>query len=182
MRTRTRIILLVLFVVAVVVLARLTGLTDYLTVERIRALGTEAGAWGILAFVGAFTVGIFVHLPGWVFLSAAAVAYGPLKGATISVFAGVVAVTVTFCVVRAIGGKALAEIKNERFRKILAGLDRRPIRTIVILRTFMMVSPPLNYALALSPTSFRAYVVGSAVGLVVPIFVATYIANFVITS
>lgn len=180
MSNRARLVALALFVVAVLVAARLTGLTEWMSVERIRALGTDAGPWGLVAFVAAFSLGVFAHVPGWVFLSAAAVAYGPAFGAALSVVAGIIAVTVTFCVVRAIGGKPLADIKNARVRKILAGLDERPIRTIVFLRTFMMVSPPLNYALALSRTPFRAYVVGSAIGLVAPIVVSTYIASYVV--
>lgn len=181
MRTRVRVGLLVAFVVIVAGVARWTGLTELLTVDRIRTLGQEAGLWGAVAFVGAFTLGLFAQVPGWIFLSAAAVAYGPVQGAMLSIFAGIFGVTVTFCVVRAIGGEALSEVQHPRVRRLLDGLDRRPVRTIFLLRTFMMVSPPLNYALALSRTPLRAYVAGSAAGLVLPITVSTLVANCVLS-
>ena len=52
---------------------------------------------------------------------------------------------------------------------MMANLDRRPITTVVILRTLLFISPALNYALALSSLQFRHYLIGSVLGVIGPL-------------
>ena len=47
----------------------------------------------------------------------------------------------------------------------------RPLRTVVLLRIVLWMSPQLNYALALTGISFRNYLLGSAFGLIWPIVI-----------
>lgn len=159
-----------------VVLAR-TGWADHLSVDRIRAAADGAGLAGLAVFVGAFTVGLFAQVPGFVFITAAALAYGPAQGGLVALVGALVATSVSFVVVRLIGGRALDDVRHPRMQRLLDGLDRRPVRTIAVLRTFFQVAPPLNYALALSRTPFHAYLAGSAAGLVAPVFVLTTLAH-----
>ena len=62
-------------------------------------------------------------------------------------------------------------------RKILDRLDERPILTVVILRLIFVMSPPVNYALALSSLRFRDYLIGSLIGLPVPLIVLGLVAD-----
>ena len=48
-------------------------------------------------------------------------------------------------------------------------MDAYPLLSIVALRTVFQTAPPLNYSLALSGVQFRNYVVGTIVGLPIPI-------------
>jgi uncharacterized membrane protein YdjX (TVP38/TMEM64 family) len=52
-------------------------------------------------------------------------------------------------------------------------LHERPILTLTVLRAIILVSPPINYALALTRLSHRDYAIGSAIGLVLPVLVVT---------
>ncbi len=156
------------------------GLREALTQEAIRDLVAGAGVWGVLMYLGVFSGGTLVHLPGIAFLVGARIAWGPAMGMAIGYVGAVCAVTVSFLIVRGVGGKALAEIRWKPARRVLAGLERKPIRTLVALRTFFSVSPPLNYALALSPLRFRTYVVGSAIGLVVPVAFVVGLSDIVL--
>ena len=52
---------------------------------------------------------------------------------------------------------------------MLARLDERPVTTVIVLRTLLWLAPPLNYALALSSIRFRHYLIGSALGLLLPV-------------
>ena len=55
---------------------------------------------------------------------------------------------------------------------VAAGVaQERPVRSVALLRLVFWMFPPLNYALALSPVGLRDYVVGSALGLVLPLAV-----------
>jgi uncharacterized membrane protein YdjX (TVP38/TMEM64 family) len=146
-----------------------TGVTDHLTQDGIRALVAEAGVWGALVYVAVFTIGELVHVPGIVFVAAAAVAFGGVHGFLLALAAAVVSVSTSFFVVRAVGGRALTTVERPWVVKMLARLDARPIRTIAILRLVLWLAPPLNYALAMTSVSFRDYLIGSVLGLGPPV-------------
>jgi uncharacterized membrane protein YdjX (TVP38/TMEM64 family) len=60
-------------------------------------------------------------------------------------------------------------------RRILAQLDDHPIRTVILLRLILSMSPQVNYALALSSVRPRDFFVGSAVGLFAPVFALAFL-------
>ena len=60
---------------------------------------------------------------------------------------------------------------------MLARLDARPIRSIVLLRKLLQSVPALNYTLALSGVGFRSYLLGTALGL--PLSIALHGIFFV---
>jgi uncharacterized membrane protein YdjX (TVP38/TMEM64 family) len=54
---------------------------------------------------------------------------------------------------------------------LLGRLDAHPVRVVALLRVVLIHSPQLNYALALSSLRYRDYLLGSALGLVLPVAV-----------
>jgi uncharacterized membrane protein YdjX (TVP38/TMEM64 family) len=164
-----RLVLLAAIIVGLFVLARATGLSAYLSAERIRAVTAAAGLWGPVAFVILFCLGEFVHVPGVVFVAAAIVAYGRAGGGVLAFVGALTAVTVSFLVVRSIGGKPLGALRSSLARRILSHLEGHPVRTVFLLRLLLWMAPQLNYALALSTVRFRSYLLGTALGLLAPI-------------
>ena len=124
-------------------------------------------------------MGELVHIPGMIFVAAGILAWGQLGGFFVSLLGAVVSVSVSFWVVRALGGKALDRIDKPFMRKMLGRLHARPILTIFILRAIFWVAPPLNYALALSSVRFRDYLVGSTAGLVIPVGLAALVFDLI---
>jgi uncharacterized membrane protein YdjX (TVP38/TMEM64 family) len=154
--------LLVAVLAALALGARALGLIQHLTPDGLRALAAGSGLYGMLVFVAAFTGGTLIQVPGLVFVGA------------------VIAVTANFAVVRAVGGRAFTTSRNRFLQRMLSRLDRHPVLTIAALRTVLLVSPPLNAALALSGVSLRTYLAGSALGLVLPtLVVCTGVGFFV---
>lgn len=147
-------------------------LRDHLTVDGVRAAMVSAGIAGAALYVIAFCLGELLHVPGLVFVAAGVLAYGPALGGLLAFLGAVVAVSVSFWVVRAIGGRPLGELRYRWARRALAQLDAHPVATIAMLRLVLILSPPLNYVLALSQVSFGHYFLGSVLGLVVPITLA----------
>ncbi len=172
-----RLALTAALVIGLWVAAEVSGAREWLTQARIRELVATAGPWGFLVYVALFAAGNLLQLPGVLFVMAARVAYGPVAGFALAYVGGLIAVTTSFAVIRQTGGQQLRRIKSPRIRRVLSRLETAPRRTVAVLRLLMWVSPPLNYALALSPIRFRDYVCGSAVGLILPIAVLTAMAN-----
>jgi uncharacterized membrane protein YdjX (TVP38/TMEM64 family) len=165
---RYRLVLVLVLFVGLLVLGKATGLIDNVDREKIRALIDDAGPWGFLVFIGVFSLGELVHIPGLAFVAAGILAYGKVLGGILSFIAGVISVTFSFVLVRTVGGQAITQSKRKWLERILAELDQRPIRTVIILRIVFIFAPALNYALALSTIRLRDYVVGSALGLLIP--------------
>jgi uncharacterized membrane protein YdjX (TVP38/TMEM64 family) len=148
-----------------------TGLTEHLTRENLRDLMQGLGVWGFLLFVVLFAVGEFLHVPGIVFVLAALLAYGRLVGGLAAYVGALGSVSFSFLLVRRVGGQALAHVKRARIAKVLEKLDEHPIATIAVLRVFLFLLPAVNYALAMTRVRFRDYVIGSALGLILPMIV-----------
>lgn len=165
-RARLRIAALVALGVALYAVGHATGAAEHLSRDRIEELMRDLGALGLVAYLTLFAIGELVHVPGLVFVAAAAVAYGPLAGFAAGLVGGVLSVAVSFAVVRAIGGRALDRLRWAPARRWLLRLEERPVRTIALLRLVMPMLPALNTALALSNVRFRDYIAGSAIGMI----------------
>lgn len=76
---------------------------------------------------------------------------------------------ITFLTIRLVGGDALRQLKGKTALRLLGALDARPIRSVVLLRILFQTIPALNYALALSGIKFRQYLIGTLLGLPLPI-------------
>jgi uncharacterized membrane protein YdjX (TVP38/TMEM64 family) len=173
-RTWLRLGALALVLVVSYVVADQTGVTAYLTRDRIREQMEALGPLGALLFIGLFIVGELAHVPGWVFVGAAVLAYGQLLGGLLGYAGAQVAVAVAFVVVRAIGGDALSAIERPLIKRMLAAVDSRPVRAVAALRVALWMTPALTYALAMTRIRFWPYVVGNLIGLAVPIAAMAY--------
>jgi uncharacterized membrane protein YdjX (TVP38/TMEM64 family) len=171
--SRWRIGILITLVLGLIVGAELLGVRACLSLDGLRSFTARAGAWGVVLFLAAFCAAHLAYLPGMMFVVASVLSYGQLWGGILGWVGAVLAVSATFVVVRTIGGTIPATVNRPRLQKLLATLEKRPIRTIIVLRLVFWLAPALNYALAFSRLRFRDFVIGSAVGLVAPIGVAT---------
>ncbi len=159
-------------------LTHLSGLLETVDAAWVRDTVESAGAWGILAFTGIFTVGELVHVPGLVFVAAAALAYGGFLGVAVALLGAIVSVTVSFVVVRRLGGQPLEVLETSWVRRFLDNLDERPIVTVAVLRLLFWMAPVLNYGLAMTGVRLRDYVVGSALGLIPPVTVSVLLFDW----
>jgi uncharacterized membrane protein YdjX (TVP38/TMEM64 family) len=173
--------LVLVAVLALWVIAEKTGLRKNASAEKLHALMERAGAWGFVAYLGAFVVGMLLQVPGTVFLLGARIAYGAVGGGVLAYVGAVLAVTVSFVFARTLGGRAFAEIRWKPARRLLAHLGDRPVRTIALLRVVLWMNPPLNYALAMSTVRLRDYVVGSAIGLLPAVVLVMVFADFILS-
>lgn len=150
-------------------LGRRSGLFDDFDAEKIRATVEDAGVWGYAAYIGLYIVGGIMQLPGALFIGAAVAIYGKLVGFFVALAGSFISVVVTFVMVRSVGGKALASIEHPLMKALLRRVDGRPVLSVIVMRVLFGISPPLNYALAMSNLRLRAYALGSLVGLVMPV-------------
>jgi uncharacterized membrane protein YdjX (TVP38/TMEM64 family) len=174
-----RLILVVVLAAALLIVGRKTGLVESLSTDRVRELAERSGPTGVALFAALFCVGLLFHVPTLAFVAAAVLAWGRLRGGLYSYGAALIAATLSFAIVRAVGGRPLGRLTNRHARAILRRLDTQPVLTVAVLRGLFLVAPTVNYALALSSISFGSYLLGSAIGLVVSMTVtASFLGLF----
>ncbi|HEY8097579.1 MAG TPA: VTT domain-containing protein, partial [Methylobacter sp.] len=175
-----RLIAVVLFLAVIFAVFQMSGLRGHFDLEFIKHKILENQLTGLLIFVLLFSLGNLMQIPGIVFLAAAVLALGQLYGGIATYIAAIVSCVVIFFIIRAIGGNALRELDNKFAVKILAQLNAKPIISIILLRTLFQTAPTLNYALAMSGVKFRDYLIGTILGLPIPIFLLCWFFEFVV--
>ncbi len=157
------------FAVLLFLTVELTGLRGNFSLAYVREVFLAHQLIGISIFVALFSLGNLIHVPGLVFLVAAVLSLGQVWGGLVTYLAAFVSSLVTFLVYRWIGGDALTQLKGRFALRILKSLHARPIRSAFLLRTLMQTLPALNISLAMTGIRLRHYVLGTLLGLPLPI-------------
>ena len=169
MCSSSRLLLVILFLLGLFVLFETLGIRAQFNLDALQALLLMHPVVGLLLFTLLFALGNLLQIPGWVFLAAAVLALGRVYGGVVTYIAACVSCTVTYITIRYLGGNALRELNNPLAQRLLRGLDRHPLASIISLRMLFQTVPALNYALALSGVRFRTYLLGTLLGLPLPI-------------
>lgn len=176
MREHKRLLGVVAFVVLLLVTVQISGLRDHFNVAYVRDEFLAHKLNGLLIFVGLFCLGNLIQLPGILFLAAAVLSLGRMWGGIVTLLAAYVSCAITFGVFRWLGGGTLADVKSPVVRRVLHLLQNRPLLAVFVLRGLFQTAPALNVALALSPMGWRPYLLGTLLGLPLP--VAAYCVFF----
>ncbi len=164
-----RLILVLAFLLILFLVAEFTGLRDHFTLQLLRDKLSDNLFTGLIIFMVLFALGNLLHIPGIIFLAAAVFALGRISGGLATYIAASASCALTFLIIQYLGGDVLRQINNKTASKLLDHLDAHPVRNIVLLRTIFQTLPAVNYALALSGISFRNYMLGTLLGLPLPI-------------
>jgi len=168
-QNHTRLIAVVLFLILLFAVFELSGARAHFTLGFLQQVIREHQASGLLIFVLIFVLGNLIQIPGWIFLAAAVLTLGEFWGGVITYIAASISCVVTFFTIRLVGGNALRKLDSPLAVSLLSRLDAHPIKSIFLLRMLFQTLPALNYTLAISGVRFRAYLIGTLLGLPIPI-------------
>lgn len=157
-------------IVTCAILARRAGIDA----NYIKSMLAGLGPFAVPAFVVVFIVGQFLSLPGVLFLVAGRVLFGPAVGLVLGYGSALTAVSLSFASARVLlprtrSGDVAFRPRWKPLARAFDRLEAQPIRTVALLRTIFWLSAPFNYALASSRIKARDYIIGSALGLLLPV-------------
>jgi uncharacterized membrane protein YdjX (TVP38/TMEM64 family) len=164
-----RLILVATFLALLAMGFQVAGLRDNFNLEYLHRCFEQNRASGVLIFIALFALGNLIQIPEWLFLAAAVLALGEVWGGVATYLAALVSCTITFVVIRLVGGDALGQVKGRWANALLQKLNDYPVAYVAMLRLMLQTMPALSYALALSGLRLRQYLLGTAVGLPLPI-------------
>ncbi len=144
----------------------------------------KLGYLAVPLFLLVMVAGELLHLPGILFVVVARVVFGPSLGFVLGYTGAILAVTVSFAVARQLIAAARSTDEPWRprwswLRRLLERVEARPVRTIALLRLLLWLAPPLSYALASTRVRARDHILGSAIGLLIPVIVAGLVGGYV---
>ncbi len=179
-RKYKRIILLIGFILLLIALSKLSGIDVLFNSDRMIAVLTEYGWMSYLLFFGILLLGTLMNIPGAVFIVMAVVAYGYGPGSILSFMGIMVCSLINFLFARFIGGGSLHDVENKRLMRYLNKIEQHPYKTLFIVRIFMLLSPLVNYSVAMTKVTTRQFIIGNFFASILPfslIVLITYIVR-----
>ena len=173
-----RLLAVLAFLALLLALLDLSGLRGQFSLELLRTRLLENKLQGLAIFVLLFALGNLIQIPGFVFLAAAVLALGRVAGGCVTYLAALVSCVATFLSIRLVGGNALRDFDNRLATAIFRRLDRYPVVSVAVLRVLFQTAPALNYALAMSGVGFGRYLIGTVIGLPLPIALYCLLFDF----
>jgi uncharacterized membrane protein YdjX (TVP38/TMEM64 family) len=159
-----------------------TGALEGLDVERLRDLVAQAGPWGPVGYVLAFSAlqpfGISAH----VFLVVAGLAWSPGLAVLVGWLGMMGASAAAFGLARWIGRDAIQSRLPGWLEKWDARLAEEGLRAVILIRLLFFTTFTVQLMMGVSRVRFRDYLIGSAIGnlpvLVLIVLMADRIATW----
>jgi len=177
-----------LALLAFVVVARLTGLSAYISLEGLGRLRDWIGGFGVAApivFIAIYVVATVAFLPGTPLSLLAGLIFGPVFGTLWAVIGATIGATLSFLVGR-YTARGLVEgwtANNERVRKLDEGVERQGWRMLLVTRLVPVFPFNLqNYAYGITKIGLGTYVLLTAVCIVPGAAVYTFAGGSLVSA
>ncbi len=156
---------LVAGILALGVAAYAGGLLSYLHPDSLRSTLSDAGAWGPGLFLLGFALGEMFAVPSDLFIIAAGLAWPLWLALPIAWFGSVLSALGVFLLSRYVAREFVQARLPERLRVVDSQLERGGVLAVALIRLGAFLAPWTHPALALSSVTARAYVIGTALGV-----------------
>ncbi len=183
----TKVAIFVFALVTFVIVARISGLTSFLSLDNLGRLRDYVEGFGPaapLVFVLGYAVATVAFLPGTPLTLLAGLAFGPALGTMYVIIGATLGLTLAFLVARYAARSLVASWveKNQRLRRLDGEVERQGWRILIITRLVPLFPFNLqNYAYGLTKIGLGTYVLVSAI-CITPGVIAYTFAGGSVTS
>ena len=166
-QSKVKLILILAAIVLVVILLKVFGVFEYISLENMAKLKTWIagfGASGPVIYILLYIVACIFFLPGLPIAVLAGFAFGPVLGTIYASTGATIGATVAFLIARyAARGMVAGWVEgNEQFKKIDEGVEKQGWRMLMITRLVPIFPFNLqNYAYGLTKIKLSTYVLVS---------------------
>lgn len=147
-----------------------------LSLAGMRAAVESAGPLGPIGFIAVFVLGFFIPGPELLFVALGGALFGRVAGFCYAFVATLLGTSATFFLVRRTAQRWVQRSLQARFPRLAqleSHLARHGLLTVLGLRLVLFLAPPLNWALGATRVSARDYVLGTALGTLPGLAIAT---------
>ena len=183
MTARTKFVLLMVFIIAVVILTRWTPLSDLLAQERIVSFlkTVRTTWWAPFIFVLIYIAGCLLAMPSVGLSVLGGVIFGFFPGLLYNLIAINLGSSLAFGLSRILGRDFFKKLfKSDKMQSLEEMIERRGLRVVIVLR-ILPIFPfnVVNFGSAWFKLRYRDYCLGSLIGMFPATLAFTYFANAV---
>lgn len=166
--------ILLVFVVAAVAAVRFTPIRSYLTPDGLGRFLEMAGLWGPVIFILVYAAGVCLFIPGTLLTTLGGAIFGAYRGFLYVWVGAMLGASAAFWIGRTLGRDLAASLVGERLKKYDEAIERNGFATVLYLRLVYFPFTPMNFGMGLTRVRFRDYFLGTALGIVVGVFIFTF--------
>jgi len=165
---------LIAFIVVAILLVRFTPIRSYLTADALSRFLEAAGIWAPLVFIGIYTVGICLFLPGTILTGLGAAIFGAYWGFVYVWIGAMLGASAAFFIGRTLGRDFAATLIGDRLKRYDDAAERNGFATVLYLRLVYFPFTPMNFGMGLTRVRFWDYFFGTGLGILVGTFIFTF--------
>jgi uncharacterized membrane protein YdjX (TVP38/TMEM64 family) len=167
--------LLLAFVVSALLLVRYTSLRAVLTAEVLRQIMDSVGVfWAPVLYILFYAAGVCLFLPGSLLTGLGAAVFGAYWGFVYVWIGAMLGAGAAFFIGRFLGRDFAASLIGGRLKKYDEAIERNGFATVLYLRLVYFPFTPMNFGMGLTRVTFRDYIVGTGLGIMVGTFIFTF--------
>lgn len=167
-------VLFLVFILLAIIIVRFTSLKSALTPQALNAALEQAGTWGPIAFLGFYTIGTCILIPGSVLTALGAAIFGPYLGFFYVWIGAMLGSSLAFLIGRTLGRDFATTLIGDRLKTYDEAIEQNGFTTVLYLRLIYFPYTPMNFGMGLTKVRFWDYFAGTALGLSVSSFVLTF--------
>lgn len=165
---------LVLFIVGAILVIRSPSVRGHLTAAGLGRLLDAAGFWAPVAFMAFYAVGVCLFVPGSLLTGIGAAIFGPYLGFVYVWIGAMFGASGAFYIGRTLGREFAAGLIGGRLKKYDDAIGRNGFATVLYLRLVYFPFTPMNFGMGLTKVTFRDYLYGTGLGILVGTFIFTF--------
>lgn len=170
-KNRKKLIIFGVIILATIILVRVTGLHDKISLENAAAeLGylTELAhkPYGPPLYIASIIAFVIFHLPVMLMVILGGLVYNFWEALLYSWVGCVLGFGTTFLVSKYfLQDTFKPRLERSIFKKYIAKLERDGIFTMILLRLLLFMAAPLNWIIGATAIKFKDYIIGGAIGI-----------------
>ncbi len=162
------------FIILSLGIIRFTPVRSYLTVEALGAMVEQAGLWAPVIYILIYCAGVCLFVPATLLTGLGAAVFGAYWGFVYVWFGAMLGASAAFWIGRTLGRDLAASLIGERLRSYDDAIARNGFATVLYLRLIYFPFTAMNFGMGLTKVSFRDYLLGTGLGILVGTFIFTF--------
>jgi len=175
-KPRNKLIGIVAVIILVVILIKVSGITESFSLPELRAMVKSFGIWGPLGFIILYGLSIAIGTPGTLFTIAGGLLFGRWFGTLYNVIGATLGASGAFWIARLVSRKTIMERfgHTKWFSAFNRGMEKNGFNYMLFVRLVPLFPfNGINFASGITNISFRDYALGTAIGIIPGGFVFT---------
>jgi uncharacterized membrane protein YdjX (TVP38/TMEM64 family) len=167
-------LIFVVFIIAAICVIRFTSVREFLTQEALGRFLEGAGIWAPLTYIIVYAVGVCLFVPGTLVTALGAAIFGAYWGFLYVWIGAMIGASAAFWIGRTLGRDFAASLIGDRLRRYDDAIERNGFATVLYLRLVYFPFTLMNFGMGLTKVRFWDYFSGTALGILVGVFLITF--------